>query len=193
MSKISSSIDRYTFQRDCYIARQAEKGKTPENCEDTAALIDFYNKMIEDHKSKSEKEEFKKNNLEYDLRTTDWILEKVRVSNVYAQNLYAAMCNRDFVKNDVWPLLKEETWSCSWRYAGGIIADMKGQGDYIEWYCSGIRSERTILSKEEFQELTEEQKRYYIDSEFYVGEGEVTDEIREDLLNLGWMVLDEDS
>ena len=192
MTKMSTSIDRYTFQRDRYIASQAENGKTPENCEVTAALVEFYNKIIEEHKINSEKEESKKNNLEYDLRTTEWILEKVRVSNVYAQNLYAAMCNREFVKNDVWPLLKEETWGCSWRSAGGIIADMKGMGDYIDWYCSGIRNERKILSREEFEKLTDEQKIYYVDSEFYVGEGEVTDEIREDLLNLGWIVLDDD-
>mgnify|MGYP003705677079 CR=1 FL=1 len=30
---------------------------------------------------------------------TDWILEKVRESDVYAQHLYAAMCNNEFQKN----------------------------------------------------------------------------------------------
>jgi hypothetical protein len=42
-------------------------------------------------------------NLEYDLVTTDWILAKARASEAYAQNLYAAMCNNDFQRNDVWP------------------------------------------------------------------------------------------
>lgn len=189
---ISSSKDRYTFQRDKFLERNAKEGKTPENCEETAAMLDYYNQVIETHKDEHLQEEFRKNNMEYDLRTTAWILEKVRMSDAYAQNLYAAMCNRDFVRNDVWPLLKEEKWSCSWRHAGGIIADMKGEGDYIDWYCSGIRGDREVLSNDAFQALTDEQKRHYIDVESYVGEGCVTDEIREDLLKLGWIVLDDD-
>lgn len=189
---ISSSKDRYTFQRDKFLERNAKEGKTPENCAETAAMLDYYNQVIETHKDEHLQEEFRKNNMEYDLRTTDWILQKVRMSDAYAQNLYAAMCNTDFVKNDVWPLLKEERWSCSWRHAGGIIADMQCKGDYIDWYCSGIRGDKKVLTNEEFQALTDEQKRHYIDSESYVGEGYVTDEIREDLLKLGWIVLDDD-
>jgi hypothetical protein len=78
-----------------------------------------------------------KNDLEYSLLNTDWILEKVRSSDVYAQCLYAAICNNEFQRQAVWSLLKGETWSCSWRYAGGIIADMREAGDYMDWYCSG--------------------------------------------------------
>lgn len=190
---ISSSKNRYTFQRDKFLERKAEEGKTPENCEDTAAMLQYYNQVIETHQNEHLQEKFRKNNMEYDLRTTDWILQKVRMSDAYAQNLYAAMCNTDFIKNDVWPILKEQRWSCSWRHAGGIVADMKGEGDYIDWYCSGIRGEKIVLTNDEFQELTEEQKKHYLDSEFFVGEGYVTDEIREDLLKLGWIVLDDDS
>ena len=113
------------------------------------------------------------------MRTTDWILEKVRSSESYAQHLYAAMCNNDFMRNDVWPILKEETWSCSWRHAGGIIADMRQQGDYIDWYCSGIGS------KEDGYGLSSHQ------ANDYVPESVVTEEIREDLLKLGWLVVDE--
>ena len=115
--------------------------------------------------------EWQKNNLEYDLRNTDWIIEKVRESDGYAQNLYAAMCNTDFTKNDIWPILQENTWSCSWRYAGGIIADMREQGDYMDWYCSGIG---------------------LADISGDVREGIVTDEIREDLLRVGWIVRADD-
>lgn len=190
---ISSSKDRYTFQRDRYLERRAEEGKTPENCEDTAAMLQYYNQVIELHAKEHLEEDFRKNNMEYDLRTTNWILQKVRTSEVYAQNLYAAMCNREFVKNDVWPLLKEERWSCSWRHAGGIIADMQGQGDYIDWYCSGMRGNDRVISNEEFQAFTDEQKKRYIETQSFVGEGYVTDEIREDLLKLGWIVLDDES
>ena len=82
--------------------------------------------------------EWQKNNLEYDLRSTKWICDKAKASESYAQNIYAAMCNQSWQRNDVWPLLKGETYSCSWRYAGGIIADMREEGDYMDWYCSGM-------------------------------------------------------
>lgn len=135
--------------------------------------------------------EWQKDNMEYDLLTTEWILDKVRGDDVYAQNLYAAMCNREFTKNDVWPLLTGKRWGCSWRYAGGIIADMQQQGDYIDWYCSGIR-DTTEISEDEFNALTKEQQEFYLRSKAYVGESVVTDEIREDLLKLGWIVLDDE-
>ena len=133
-------------------------------------------------------EEWKKDNLEYDLRSTEWICNKAKASEAYAQNLYAALCNNDFRKNDVWPLLQEKTWTCSWRYAGGIIADMREEGDYIDWYCSGIRGDLS----EPFSPTPEQIERMKI-TERYVGEGYVTDEIRDDLLKLGWIVIDDDS
>jgi hypothetical protein len=133
---------------------------------------------------------WKQNNMEYDLRTCDWMLDKVRTNEAYAQNLYAAMCNRTFQKNDVWPTLKGQVWSCSWRYAGGIVADMCEEGDYIDWYCSGIRGG---AREEDLAAMTEEQRaKYYWYQENFVSESVVTDEIRKDLFRLGWIVLDED-
>ena len=67
--------------------------------------------------------------LAQDLLASPMMLAKVRASDVYAQHLYAAMCNQSFIKNEVWPRLKGETWGCSWRCAGGIIADMRDEGD----------------------------------------------------------------
>lgn len=148
-------------------------------------MEEYYSSMRE----KEEELEWQKDNMEYDLRTTDWILAKVRANDNYAQNLYAAMCNNDFRRNDVWPILSNKTWSCSWRYAGGIIADMQQKGDYIDWYCSGIVNE---ASDEEFQQMTKEQQETYLNyKNNFVGESVVTDEIREDLLKLGWTVLEQ--
>ena len=110
-------------------------------------------------------------NLEYDLLVNDWIIDKVRNNENYAQNLYAALCNNNFTKNDVWPILKEKRWSCSWRYAGGIIARMTEKGDYMDWYCTGIFDDNPIIGT--------------------VPEGEITEEIHNDLLKLGWIVTTE--
>ena len=110
-------------------------------------------------------------NLEEDIRACAWMLKKVQDRETYAQNLYAAMCNNVFQKNEVWPRLRDEYWSCSWRSAGGIVADLRGQGDYIDWYCSGIMG---VGEADSFQG--------------YVSESTVTDEIRQDLFALGWTV-----
>jgi hypothetical protein len=179
--KISKSPERYTFQKESYIQRCEEEGK-----EISQAYLKMYDSYKDQHDHKFDTPKSKLNNLEYDLLTTDWILEKTRNSETYAQNLYASMCNRDFVKNDVWPILTEERWSCSWRYAGGIIADMRQEGDYIDWYCSGIKGNPISGDEEEFVDPVLQAK---LDS--FVGEGHVTDEIRNDLLKLGWIVMDD--
>ena len=108
-------------------------------------------------------------NLEHDLIKSDYITEKCANSESYSQNLYSAMCNNLFYKND-------EEWSCSWRCAGGIVADIRSMGEsYIDWYCSGIGGFRESTS---VPSLTNG----------YVGESFVTDEIRSDLLQLGWII-----
>jgi hypothetical protein len=185
MSKISRSPERHTFQKEQYIERMKEKDEAVN--EDYLAMYDSY---AEQHEAKFQDPASRIENMEYDLLTTDWILEKVRESDVYAQNLYASMCNRDFIKHAVIPILKNQRWSCSWRYAGGIIADMRQEGDYIDWYCSGIRGDR--LSTEEFEKLSLEQQARAKEYDAYVGEGVVTDEIQKDLFRLGWVVQDDE-
>ena len=185
MSEISKSPKRLSFQREKYIERCEKDGKLP-----TQDYLDMFENDIKHYDSRFDNEESKKDSLEYDLLTTSWILDKVRSSRVYAQNLYAAMCNRDFLKLEVIPILKDQYWSCSWRYAGGIIADMRQQGDYIDWYCSGINSWDN-LSPEEFEQLQEDAKIAYLEAKKFVGESYVTDEIRADLLTLGWKVIDD--
>jgi hypothetical protein len=120
------------------------------------------------------KKNFVDYNLEEDIRACAWMLQKVQDRETYAQNLYAAMCNNVFQKNEVWPRLKDEYWSCSWRYAGGIVAELRGQGDYIDWYCSGMGS--GLGNGDE------------TGTKGYVGESTVTDEIRQDLFAIGWTV-----
>jgi len=176
--KINVSPNRHSFQKDKYILRCESEGKAP-----SIEYLEMFNADIKRHNERFDDPSSKVNNMEYDLLTTQWICDKAKASEVYAQNLYAAMCNNRFRRNDVWPLLKEEKWSCSWRYAGGIVADMREEGDYIDWYCSGIKGSPSI---------NEDGKQINDGIEGYVGEAFVTDEIREDLLKLGWIVLDDD-
>ena len=178
---ISSSPGRGSFQIDCELKRVEEGEKTAEQAEE---MIEFYRTANQLRREREQAPEWAENNMEHDLRSTDWILAKARDSEAYAQNLYAAMCNNDFQRNDVWPLLKNQTWSASWRYAGGIIADMRGEGDYMDWYCSGIQGGATDDMS------AEDRVKYNWYQENFVGESHVTDEIREDLLKLGWLVVD---
>ena len=112
---------------------------------DENSIKDFHTEIIKrynEHKLEQEADpEWQKNNLEWDLKTADWIVEQVKNDDIYAQHLYATLCNNEFVKNEVWQVLKDETWSCTWRYAGGVVADIQEQGDYMSWYCSGHEGE----------------------------------------------------
>lgn len=177
MTKVSTSPDRHTFQADGYLKRCKEEGKEPN--ED---YLNLYKSAREQDEENMVNPEWQKDNMEYDLRSTDWILEKVRANDSYAQNLYAAMCNNDFVKREMWPILKDQRWSCSWRHAGGIIADMRQEGDYIDWYCSGMGG----LNQEYDNKETNEQWQKRTG---YVPESVVTDEIESDLYKLGWLVV----
>jgi hypothetical protein len=182
---ISKSPDRHTFQQQGYIKRQEEQGLEP---------LEEYIEMFKTWRQQDEENmvdpKWQKDNLEYDLRSTPWILEKVRGDDVYAQHLYAAMCNNDFQKLDTWPILKGETWSCSWRHAGGIVADMQQKGDYIDWYCSGIQKNNNEYTEEWSSTSTEEEIKHAKQQQAFVPEKTVTDEIAEDLQRLGWAVVD---
>lgn len=51
----------------------------------------------------------------------------------YAQAFYAALCNIEWKK-----LNTNYIYSCSWRYAGGLVANMRYKGEsYLDFYCSG--------------------------------------------------------
>ena len=101
MSKISSSPDRYTFQKEGYVKRCEKEGKLP-----NPAYIKMYETWREQEAEEIVDPEWQKDNMEYDLRSTKWICDKVKASENYAQNLYAAMCNMQFQKLDVVPILK---------------------------------------------------------------------------------------
>ena len=114
-------------------------------------------------------------NLERDMKDARWFVDKVRATESYAQNVYAALCNNAFQKLEVIPVLTDQTWSCTWRYAGGLIADIRCEGDYMDWYCSGMG----FVGDEG-----------HLESGF-VHEQQITDEVREDFKQLGWVVVED--
>jgi hypothetical protein len=116
--------------------------------------------------------------LENDLMDSTYIRTKC-MDDSYAQNLYAALCNNDFIKNEIIPILREETWHCSWRYAGALVAQIRDEGDYLTWYCSGIGG---------LTDYNHEEGEQYMKEKGYVMEGVVTEEIRNDLLHINWLV-----
>lgn len=177
---MSRSPDRYSFQKRSY-QRKLEKAESPESVQAANDMLELYKEWQQRDLELEESDEWKENNMSYDLCTTDWILAKVRASKSYAQNLYAAMCNNSFQKLETWPILKDEYWSCTWRSAGGIIADMRQEGDYIDWYCSGIRNDGY---QDDLDTISPGQ---------YVSESVVTEEIEEDLNKLGWKVIKDDN
>jgi hypothetical protein len=174
--KVASSPERNTFQLEGARKRAAEDGKE---------VPEFYENFWKTAKQQDEENlvdpEWQKDNMEYDLRSTEWICDKVKAYDNYAQNLYAAMCNMQFIKLAVIPILKDQRWSASWRHSGGIVADMQEKGDYIEWYCSGIGNEEYGNGLDGTKPKLDE------DGREYVPEGVVTEEIRADLQKLGWI------
>ena len=117
--------------------------------------------------------------LNQDVWRSDLILNKIRTRDDYAQNVYAALCNMRWQPADVFPILKDEYWSCSWRSAGGLVAEWQGKGNYMSWYCSGMGGLNSDYDGSETLEEWSARTKY-------APEGTVTDEIREDFAALGW-------
>lgn len=70
-------------------------------------------------------------NLEKDLINSNETRFLVQTDPDFAQQLYAALCNIRWFKNG-------EEYTCSWRYAGGLVAGLEAEGkDYMDFYCSG--------------------------------------------------------
>jgi hypothetical protein len=151
--KYFTSPQRFEFMRSI-------RKKSFEDKQITEEQLKQWNEYIDECKRKDATPYMTEGtSLEYDLRYSENIANKCKASDVYSQNLYAAMCNNQFVHAD------GAVWSCSWRSAGGIVANLREEGDYINWYCSGIGAD-----------------------ELYMPEGSVTEEVKKDIEDLGWTI-----
>ena len=89
------------------------------------------------------------NKFEEDLKS---LSQKINEDIDFATDVYRALCNMQWKRSDD----PEDIYSCSWRYAGGLIAGMRGMHDmmdYCEFYCSGNEGMVTEEVKESFKKL----------------------------------------
>lgn len=156
--KISTSLDRFSHQIREYAAKAAAGD------EHALDLLDYY---LEARRVEMDPVAPSAPCLEYALRTSEKLCEKTRASEVYSQNLYAALCNNVYESQGA-------RWHASWRRCGAVVAHMRERGDYMDWYCSGI-----FMDEDPMEAVG------------YLSEGQVSDEISSDLRELGWTLYDE--
>ena len=68
--------------------------------------------------------------LERDLGLSRRIRDLVR-RELFATLLSGSLCNTTWRHRATGPL-----WRYSWRHAGGIVAEPRCEGSYLDWYCS---------------------------------------------------------
>lgn len=106
-------------------------------------------------------------NLEEDIKKDPEIISLCADRDI-AVEFYRAMCNMRWKKNlaifedeQIVAKLKGKeinVWSCSWRCAGGIIADIRSihhgfSENYMDFYCSGEEGWVSPLVEKHFERL----------------------------------------
>jgi hypothetical protein len=138
--------------------------------------------MFEDLSITTNQTQSSERNLEKELYQSDWICAKCH-QDYYAQNLYAAMSNMKWQPTELFLILSDYYWTASWRHSGAIVANIRNKihsqpdgvsktEEYTDWYCSGVASDYDHMAPK--------------NCAGFVSEGTVTDEIAQDLAQLGW-------
>ena len=110
-------------------------------------------------------------NLEDDMSNDAVVISYLKDEKM-AREFYSALCNMRWVNKEavrnlygddrmIIETLKGEdlpTWSCSWRYAGGIIADIRNKNynteeTYLDYYCAGNEGTVSDLVEECFRRM----------------------------------------
>ena len=58
-------------------------------------------------------------------------INEIKSSDDFCEDLWSSMANVEWLNKD------GSEFSCTFRYAGGLIADIREEGSYMDWYCSG--------------------------------------------------------
>lgn len=147
----------------------------------------------------------KNQSLKQALKGTPWISEKIKRSEIYAQNMYAALCSNVFMspsaqEGAVDEESEEVLSRLSWREAGALVAEIRDGETFLDWYCSGIfidDRQGNAGNDSGFSEVkcntgnvdmasnTNETASRTIES--FVPEQTITPEVRLDLETLGWV------
>ena len=106
-------------------------------------------------------------NLEKDMKASADIIAYC-ADPVISADFYRALCHMRWKKinyrspdEQIIDKLKGEepdVWSCSWRYAGGIIADIRNKHhgkneDYMDFYCVGNEGVVSPLVEKSFKKI----------------------------------------
>jgi len=138
MASFFSSVNSKVYLRDR--AGRLEKARL-----DWMAELDKQTDFIQDDKDHIN---LNRPNLLRDIQDSNSIKFKMRDSRDYCVRFYGTLCNNELMHGDY-------LTGYSWRATGGLIADILGEGDYMDWYCSG-------------------------------GEGNIDEEVQDDLNAIGW-------
>jgi len=78
--------------------------------------------------------------LEAALKSDAAFLERVKDLD-FAKTVYATFCNREWINGS------GDRWSCSWRYAGGLVAEARDEGeDYLDFYLDDLAGDGRLPS-----------------------------------------------
>lgn len=58
--------------------------------------------------------------------------DKMKKDDEFCAEVWSALANIIWKNDDA------EEFDATFRYAGGLIADIIGRGDYMDWYCCGV-------------------------------------------------------
>lgn len=56
--------------------------------------------------------------------------EQIKSDDEFCKELWSALTNIEWTNED------GSNFSCTFRYAGALIADIRESGGYMDWYCS---------------------------------------------------------
>lgn len=81
--------------------------------------------------------ELSKHDKSFEKIITNKLGSRMKRSKKFSNNVYACLCNIIWYNSST-----NDIYSCSWRYAGGLVAEIRNIGeDYLDFYCTGGEGE----------------------------------------------------